>query len=519
MQTPDRPLSVGAGPVGLAAAAFLAREGITTRLVEKNHEASVQSKALAVNPRTLEILEAVGLTERMLAMGKKVRGACLWHRHRLAATIDFTSRLKAKYPFMLALSQAATERLLEQTLVDLGGNVERGVRLADCENEAEGVSATLDTPHGEERYHAEWLLAADGAHSTARDRLGIEFPGSAFRDKWDLADVPLATSLAEDHAHAIFLPNREFQFMIRVIDPQLERTVSGPLWRVIGNQPGLLDRLATGTVIGPPVWSSSFGVSHRINRAMSVGRVYFAGDAAHLHSPVGARGMNLGIEDAWVFAQLVRRGQLSRYQHLRYAIDRRVVRQVNVFSRIVACEPAALSVFRRLLAPLVRLGVPTARMMAIITGTDHPMSEFAAVPAEAPRSGPSSGARYPVLARERHTGRRISGQGESAPGTLVHAAPALRRAGMPTSSRCWRSPRPGTSRASPIHSGRIQPYRSPRPRRRRRAARRAHPRASVVLSRKAPPPRVLQERSGRGARTYWSRPQGVPHRWPPAGSV
>jgi 2-polyprenyl-6-methoxyphenol hydroxylase-like FAD-dependent oxidoreductase len=134
----------------------------------------------------------------------------------------------------------------------------------------------------------------------------------------------------------------------------------------------MVERLATGRAIGPPVWTSSFGVSHRINRRMSVGRVYFAGDAAHLHSPVGARGMNLGIEDAWFFAQLVARDQRSRYEGLRYPIDRRVVRQVNVFSRIVA-----FALLRRLLAPLLRLDLPTANMLAIITGTDHPLGEFA----------------------------------------------------------------------------------------------------------------------------------------------
>lgn len=377
VQSPDRPLIVGAGPVGLAAAVFLARAGVATRVVETKREASTQSKALAVNPRTLEILDAVGVTERMLAIGMPVTAACLWRGNRLAATIDFANRLKGKYPFMLALSQAATERLLEETLLSLGGSVERGSKLVDCKNDASNVTATLATHNGEELCHAPWMLAADGAHSTARERLGVDFPGSAFRDKWKLADVPLDTTLAENRAHAMFLPKGEFQFMIRVIDPQIEPTVAAPLWRVIGNRPGLLDRLACGKLAGPPIWSSTFGISHRIVRAMSVGQVYFAGDAAHLHSPVGARGMNLGIEDAWYFAQLVERGQLARYSDLRHAIDRSVVRQVEVFSRIVACEPRIMSLPRRLLPLFLRLGLPTARMLAIITGTGHPLGEFA----------------------------------------------------------------------------------------------------------------------------------------------
>jgi 2-polyprenyl-6-methoxyphenol hydroxylase-like FAD-dependent oxidoreductase len=318
----------------------------------------------------------------MLAIGLKVPGACLWRRDRLAATIDF-ARLKGKYRFMLALAQAATERLFEERLRELGGEVERGSRLVDCKNEAGGVTATLDTRSGQEIYSAPWMLAADGAHSTVRDRLGTRFPGSTFRNKWELADVALDVSLAEDRAHAFLLPRGEFQFMIRVVDPQVESTAPGPLWRVIGNRPNLLDRLVMGRVIGAPIWSSTFAISHRINPAMSVGQTYFAGDAAHLHSPIGARGMNLGIEDAWIFAQLVRRGQLSRYKQLRYAVDRRVVRQVSVFSRAVACEPAVLGLLRPMIFALLRLGLPTVRMMAIVTGTDHPLGEFAPGPTNA----------------------------------------------------------------------------------------------------------------------------------------
>ena len=376
METADRPLIVGAGPVGLAAALFLAGEGIGTRLVDMNPQPSRQSKALAVNPRTLEILEAVGLTQRMLAIGTKIAGACLWRGDRLAAKIEFAG-LKHKYPFMLALSQAATERLLEESLIAKGGTVERGSRLINCENEGGRVTATLDTPRGQQVYRSGWMLAADGSHSTARERLGIGFPGSTFRDKWYLADVALDAPLAQGRAHAFFLAKGEFQFMIRVIDPQLESTVAGPLWRVIGNRPHLLERLATGQAIGAPIWTSSFGISHRINRTMSSGQVYFGGDAAHIHSPVGARGMNLGIEDAWVFAQLARRGQLFRYHDLRHGVDRRVVRQVALFSRVVACEPAILRVLRRLLPLLLQVGLPTPRMMAIVTGTDHSLGEFA----------------------------------------------------------------------------------------------------------------------------------------------
>lgn len=378
MSNQEQPLIAGAGPVGLAAALFLARAGISARVVEMRGEPSNQSKALAVNPRTLQILDHVGLTDRLLAIGTKTRGASLWRGARLAATIDF-DRLRGKYPFMLGLSQAATERILAQALVESGGAIDRNTRLADCKNEAGRVVASLETPRGPAAVQAPWMLAADGARSTARERLGIPFPGSTFQDKWELADVALDVPLAEDRAHALFLPHGEFQFMIRVIDPVAEAAVDGPLWRVIGNRANLLDRLATGRILQPPIWTSSFSISHRIVPTMSVGNIHFAGDAAHIHSPVGARGMNLGIEDAWVFAQLARNDQLSHYASRRYPIDRGVVRHVALFSRVVACEPAIFKLLRPVVPWLVRAGLPTARMMAIVTGTGHPLDHFTPV--------------------------------------------------------------------------------------------------------------------------------------------
>lgn len=375
MHDSQLPLIVGAGPVGLAAAVFLANDGVATRIVEAETRRPIQSRALAVNPRTLEILDAVGLTERMLAIGRRIKGGCLWRRDRVVMALDF-AKLEAKYPFMLALSQAATQRLLEQKLTELGGTVERGTKLLDCQNESDCVAATLESSAARQIFRAPWLLAADGAHSTVREKLKIDFPGSAFRQKWELADVALDTDADQDYAHAFLLPGGEFQFIIRVVDPEIEPKVAGPLWRVIGNRPGVLDRLTIGRVIGEPIWASTFGISHRMNRALAIGRTYFAGDAAHLHSPIGARGMNLGIEDAWYFSELVRRGQMSRYEKLRYPIDREVVRRVAFISRLVACEPGILKILRSLLVPLVKLRPPSARMMAVLTGTGHPLGDF-----------------------------------------------------------------------------------------------------------------------------------------------
>lgn len=215
---------------------------------------------------------------------------------------------------MLLLSQAASSTLLAKALEAAGGRIERGVRLADVTPQRYQVDVTLERS-GEERavMRVPWLLAADGAHSAARHALALPFPGSTFRAAWHLADAPLHTPLSPEYAHVFFMERGAFLFLIRVVDPSPAYQASAPVWRIMGNRPLPLHWLPLAEPADAPLWESSFHIAHRIVRRFAVNGVYFAGDAAHVHSPVGARGMNLGIEDAWVFAQLAAAGQFERY--------------------------------------------------------------------------------------------------------------------------------------------------------------------------------------------------------------
>ena len=231
MNRPMRPLIVGAGPVGLGAALFLARAGISVRIVDMAARPSPQSKALAVNPRTLEILEPTGVTERMLAIGLPIRGGRFWRDEKPLAEFSF-ERLQHRYPFMLALSQATTERLLDEALKTAGVIVERGTGLVACCEESGSVVAELKHPDGGmETVKCPWLLAADGAHSTARSQMGVAFPGDSFPTLWHLADVRLATALEGNRAHIIFLDGGGFVFLVRVIDETSKDAPGDPLWR------------------------------------------------------------------------------------------------------------------------------------------------------------------------------------------------------------------------------------------------------------------------------------------------
>jgi 2-polyprenyl-6-methoxyphenol hydroxylase-like FAD-dependent oxidoreductase len=373
MHNSDRPIIVGAGPVGLGAALFLARHGRATRVVETLDKPVPQSKALAVNPRTLSLLEPTGVTKQMLELGSPIHGVQFHRSGRVAALLSFAG-IHPRYPFMLALSQATTERLLARALEEAGGSVERGVRMVECHNVVRGIEVVLEAASGGRRevVRGPWLLAADGAHSAARHQLGIDFVGSAFKREWHLADAPLQTALATDHAHVFFLEEDAFLFLIRVVDEAGKEHTEHPLWRVMANRPEPLSQLVQAEQAGPPVWTSSFHISHRINRTLAAGAIYFAGDAAHVHSLLGARGMNLGLEDAFVFAELVRTDQLSAYDRLRRPVDRGVVRRVEFLSQIASAESRfyrfvrAFVLLRALKIPFIR-----ARMVATVTGLDH----------------------------------------------------------------------------------------------------------------------------------------------------
>lgn len=376
MNDTDRPLIVGAGPVGTAAALFLARAGISTRLVDKSTRRCTESRALAVNPRTLGILEPTGVTAEILDRGKRVHGARLWFANRVLRELNI-GRLDHEYPFLVALSQATTERLLDDALRRAGGRAEQDVAMADCHNTGGAVEVQLE--HGAdgttETVRAPWVLAADGAHSVARHRLGVGFSGSSFDRRWNLADVPLRCPLPEDFAHIAFVDGG-FLFVMRVVGDE-EPHGGEPLWRVLGNFENPIERaeeVFRARATGPPVWQSSFHIAHRMNDRVRVGNVYFAGDAAHVHSPVGARGMNLGIEDAWVFSQLAIAARRQDYGRLRWSVDRRVVRNVELISRFAKGESAMARLVRVLAAGLFsRLPLVRNQVLETVSGLDHPL--------------------------------------------------------------------------------------------------------------------------------------------------
>ena len=312
----------------------------------------------------------------MLGLGMPIRGVRFSQCGQKPREILFKGQVHHRYPFILGLSQATTERLLAEALEEAGAKIERGVELIGCRNEAGSVQAELRqcSNDSHETVFAPWLLAADGAHSTARKTLNIDFSGSSFEKPWHLADLPLSVPFEEDMGHVFFLDGDRFVFFIRVIDDINESPKQNPIWRVISPQKDSLGELENVKPAGPPVWESDFQVSHRINRHLQVGNVFFAGDAAHIHSPIGARGMNLGLEDAFVFSRLVRSGKMTRYEALRKKVDERIVRKIELLSRTVMGKTTIARLVRfALLQWLIPTPLFRGQFLRTVTGLDHPI--------------------------------------------------------------------------------------------------------------------------------------------------
>lgn len=356
-------LIVGAGPTGLAAALFLTDRGHSVRIVEKRREPSPFSKAFGVNARTLELLEPSGVTSQFLANGRRLQNVSIRRDGQVLVTFDFTE-VDHPFPFLCVQSQSDSERLIAEALEARSIKVERGSEVIEIREVGDQCEAVIVSEVGRETIRAAAVFAADGSTSTVREQLGIDFSGVSYPEPWNLYDVELTMPLEPDGGH-IFLLDDGGMFVVRQ---------AKNVWRVLGNGSNLLSALPAGTEVGRILWESQFTIANRVASTFSHGRIHLGGDAAHVHAGIGARGMNLGIEDAYVFASLLHDNRLEEYDALRRPVVNKVVRQITHMMSVPRSSTPAGRIVRRFPA-LVSAIAPRLRnrVQPWLLGLDHPL--------------------------------------------------------------------------------------------------------------------------------------------------
>ena len=335
-------LIVGAGPSGLTLAAALRQRGVEVVVIDRAVEMAGTSRAAVIHARTLEVLDAVGVTEELVNRGSIVPRFSVRDGDRALITIDFDG-LPTDHPYTLMLSQDQTEAVLRARLEELGVEVHQSCEFASLQQDADGVKATLGDGRA---IHAQYLVGCDGMHSAVREHAGIGFTGAAYADSFVLADVVLDWDLDAAEVMLYFAPSG-----LVVIAP-----LPGGRHRIVAtvdDAPEVPDRAFIQALldergpqrrparVGDVVWSSRFRVHHRLADRYRDGRVFLAGDAAHVHSPAGGQGMNTGIQDAIALAERlsdVLRGGKSAATLDRYESERRPVaaQVVHLTDRLTA---------------------------------------------------------------------------------------------------------------------------------------------------------------------------------------
>ncbi len=431
METNVDVLVVGAGPVGLTMAAELARYGVSVRIVEKAAERTDKSKALVVWSRTLELMDRMGCAQAFVDAGMKATAANIvaGDEHIARITLDGVA---SPYPFALMLPQSETERLMEEHLASLGVQVERSVEVTRFAATETGVVSTLRFADGhEETQESAWLIGCDGAHSVVRHGLGMQFEGNTLASDWILADIHL--SGVPNPGEIAILWHANGVLAIFPITPERYRVIAnveskGPKTEGVGlnadptleEVQALLDQRGQGGVVASkPVWLAGFHINERKVKDYRAGRVFLAGDAAHIHSPAGGQGMNTGMQDAcnlaWKLA-LVLRGicepepLLDSYSAERGAVGDQVLKGAGVTTQIGILRGDIRQSIRNHLASLV-FGFSAVREKAAAA-----LTEISIGYAESPlnrgsahvHGGPRVGERAPIRNGERPVGAGVT---------------------------------------------------------------------------------------------------------------
>ena len=415
-------LVVGAGPTGLMLANQLGRRGVRTLILDRHAGPARETRALGVQARTLEIYAHLGIVGRALELGKRANGGAMWARGRLAARVPLgdIGRELSPYPYLLILGQDDNERILGEALRGLGMSVAWNTELVGLKQEADRVIARIKQPDGSIReVAAAWVAGCDGARSTVRELSGVAFEGAPYEHVFYVADTQVTGPMVPEEINVYLFPGGfHLFFPMRGTDH----------WRVVGILPEAMrgrDDLTFDEVV-PVVrgeagsglsfkgcsWFSTYRIYHRRAARFRAGRCFLLGDAAHVHSPVGAQGMNTGLQDAynlgWKLALVVSGGAgealLDSYEDERIPVARRLLSTTDRLFSFIVSDSALVGLLRTHVLPrglALAMSVERLRKAAFRTisqtGIRYRGSRLSEALPGLPEDAPRAGDRFPWL--------------------------------------------------------------------------------------------------------------------------
>ncbi|MFJ4653405.1 FAD-dependent monooxygenase [Nocardia sp. NPDC088792] len=381
-------LIVGAGPAGLTLAASLRQLGVDHLVIDRATGIRPGSKAAAVQPRTLEYLERIGVSEWLIQEGARGRGFRVHDREKTLLRACYDD-LDTPYPYVLLISQQVTEEHLLRRLNELGGTVYRDHRFLGASAGFPGSIGTVAGPDGVlHAVSARYIVGCDGVHSAVRTTADIAFPGDTHEQRFAVADVRLDLGNTAGQDATFYLSAG-----MLLLSP-----LAGGLHRIVASTPSPepptlsdLEQLLAerGSRSNTPrvlevVAASTYHVQERVAARFRAGNVFLVGDAAHTHSPAGAQGMNTGIQDAgnlaWklhaVLCGLAPEELLDSYHRERHPIAAGMVSFTSQFAALANMrDPAAGDIRNRVLAAAAAVPGVTARIARKLAQLDIAYTE------------------------------------------------------------------------------------------------------------------------------------------------
>jgi 2-polyprenyl-6-methoxyphenol hydroxylase-like FAD-dependent oxidoreductase len=422
-----RVLICGAGPTGLLLAGQLALCDVPFRIIDKNEDHTFQSRALVVQARSVEIFAQMGIAQKALHLGEKAKAVnvVVNGKRVLQMNVRDIGEGLTPYPYLLMLEQSKTEQILNDFLADRGHMVERQTALLDFTQDAYSVTATIKPTHRkEEALRVDWLVGADGAHSVVRHKLNIPFAGKTYQQSLFVLDCEVSLHFPSDEMYLAFSQRAFAGFfpltngrcrVIGTVPPECEGKETVSFEEVAKD---FAQRLNMDVSLRNPDWIALYHSHHRAVSAFRQGRCFLAGDAAHIHSPVGAQGMNTGLQDAfnlaWKLAFVsqgkAREALLDTYNDERMPIAQNLVRTTDrVFNLVTSKDPLMKAVRMHVLPVLMQTVLPLAQKQHFLReagfktiseiGIQYRQSELSQEDPHSwfPKHAPKPGERVPYL--------------------------------------------------------------------------------------------------------------------------